>query len=157
MKRNYGFTILTKLKQFIKMKNEKYKIVIIPTENITNILKSDKEKNLSYVPNGESFGYTNQHLYIVDNSEKYIPEYSTILRPDNVIIKRITGLAYEGYINSESYATKKIIASTDPSLGLPLIDEEFIREYVKLQGDVEIEDIEYHKSENKYFIGYIEK
>ena len=73
----------------------------------------------------------NQHLYFVSD-EKIKKDDWFYYGRDNIIDK------YDGYfpMSPTSTTTFKVIATTDKSLGLPLIPDEFIKDYVKSNGQI---------------------
>lgn len=140
------------------------KVVMLPTEKTINCIViqyfRNKEKYLQYfdseVLREYPFeGYTEyeaeclvpQHLYIISNDE--IKEGIFYL---NLISNEILKSDFD--INYEQNHYKKIIASTDKSLNLPLISEGFIKKYVELQGKIDKVMVEFE--EISVFPGYVE-
>ena len=81
----------------------------------------------------------NVHLYIVSDEE--IVEGDIVIRPDNKILK-IQGDEYLAYIESESNATKKIIATTDTTWNLSKIPLEFLFKYSQENGEIKIVEVD---------------
>lgn len=74
-------------------------------------------------------GYSqNYHLYFTSNEE--IKNGDWVLMPDNTIHK-MSPSDMIGYLDSQSKATKKIIATTDTSLGLSQPSQSFIKAYIE--------------------------
>lgn len=86
----------------------------------------------------------NNHLYILSNDE--IKDFDWVLRPDGKVLQ-MTPTDMVHYLDSQSKATKKIIASTDeslyiqkfepiPQIGtyptiLPSLSQDFINQYIQ--------------------------
>lgn len=85
--------------------------------------------------------YHQQHLYIITNDEIkegdyfYADEYHTPEKAYNMESPLVNGFIQDH--------CKKIIASTDYTLGLPLIPEGFVKKYVELQGKIDKVMVEY--------------
>lgn len=108
----------------------KHKVVIISTNTNSHIYKNMTNNRLGYVTGKypedlEQFprqnGTQNQHLYILSNEDRKFGDY--FLRcHDNAIC--ITN-------QNPDLMSKKIIATTDKSLGLPIISTSFQEKYVR--------------------------
>lgn len=140
----------------------KCQVVILPTAEKASpsnlYLRNNKE--LQYGFKKETLTSKQpQHLYFV--SEREIKEDDWVLCDERMHIlsdpeywigkvKKIKNnwiFVEEGQGENPEW-TKKIEASTDPSLGLPLIPQSFIKKYVKKQGNIKKVMIE---AENKTF------
>ena len=84
---------------------KKAQVIMLPTENKTNLFLSDFNKILNVV-NQSSYYHTGQHLYIVNDDE--IKEGDWVLSKLNELV-----LLKKNYTN---FNYKKIIATTDKSL-----------------------------------------
>ena len=113
----------------------------------TPIGESPKEVNKLSISKNWSRGvldyYESQHLFILSDEE--ITHNDWVLLPNNEIHKMSpTDMIH--YLASQSKATKKIIATTDTSLGLPQPSQRFIEKYIEEynKGNVISEvDVEY--------------
>lgn len=136
------------------------KVVMLPTEKASKILTEDKI--LKFNPTGIEVGgnVEYQHLYFLSNDE--IKEEDWFIQADGgdskpILRKLVTEEEYHKtrYNNhyypyytgsksfpSKSWGCKKIIASTDESLGLPRPSNEFIKKYCKL-GSIDEVLVEY--------------
>ena len=114
------------------MKFKTHKVIMFSTENESNKLR--------LVLHGSKLGltYNNQikfhveekvkHLYILSDDE--IKEEDYVVLGDGKTLKRMYTKDVLDWANSYSSATKKIIASTDTSLGLPSPSEDFILKFI---------------------------
>lgn len=88
---------------------------------------NEKETTLFYAPssskNHERISY--QHLYFISDDEVKKGDWSL-----NIISGTLTNWI------GDSNTSHKVIASTDPSLGLPLIPRSYIQEYVNSNGSI---------------------
>jgi len=103
------------------------KVIMLPTKD-----RSSLGVNENQIPNGRydpAVYHEAQHLYLV--SEREIKEGDWCIYPNRIIGKLSHPYDGKTFINS-----KKIEATTDPSLGLPVIPQSFIEEYVAKQGNV---------------------
>ena len=75
------------------------------------------------------------NLYFI--SEREIKARDYVMLPDRKGVKFMNYSDILNYLESESFATKKIEASTDPYLNLPLIPQSFIEKYVEKQGKID--------------------
>lgn len=117
------------------------KVVMIATEKTGNILKSNSDGEImwSSIPTLPDVALTPQHLYFV--SEQEIKEVEWVFNKNTQSIYRIVKRPIiEGEV--------KIIATTDPSLGLPLIGQPFVEAYVKAQGKIKEVNLELIKRED---------
>ena len=143
----------------MEVKRKKCKIVMLPTEDKTNInlYKGKLNKNKIGDFDYRTFGTmllpgplieksTPQHLYITSDDE--IKEgdcmYDT---SENTTYKNI-GQGVSGY---------KIIATTDKSLGLPQPSKAFIEKYCKVGGinEVVVDYVEYSDSQVFHFMPFV--
>lgn len=96
---------------------------------------SGKEQTLWKNSNGQILfthsstpaGLQPQHLYLV--SDREIKEGDKYITYDNTICERYASIPLEG--------SRKVEATTDKSLGLSLIPQSFIEEYVQKQGEID--------------------
>jgi hypothetical protein len=114
----------------------KYKVVRLETEEKSNVFIGSESGELCYSPNKVK-NQNNQKLYIVSNGEielgdLVIVNEKFIVKANKVISRYYPhneGLGYHsdkggGYLFYEG--AKKLIATTDTDLDLPLIPKEFI-------------------------------
>ena len=123
----------------------KCKIVRLETSNISPILEEQESRKL-FLNSKHIFntkGHKNQHLYIISNDEIKEGDLfynATIGNTGIFTCKDIDNLYIQSKelgnfgINHNSKYCNKIIASTDPSLGLPSISQGFIEKYCQLGG-----------------------
>ncbi len=115
---------------------------MLPTEKISNIIKFHHQEALFYTKkdwdfNKDSGSY--QHLYILSDDE--IKEGDWIVCLDEIdtsIMNWDIELAVFQFNGGNCTSDKKIIATTDKSLGLPRPSNEFIKKYCELGGIDEI-------------------
>lgn len=101
------------------------------------VLAHDKDNKLSHIGSGDYFiGLLNQ-----------IEQCSTVRG------KEIEVVGKGGYYDKRASIFNKILASSDPSLKLPLIHPEFIQEYINLNGRIDQVIIELNKVEVKEYNG----
>ena len=113
-------------------------VVILPTEQYTNLCLGH---NLSYVESKNNisidaiwksiklqYPYKPQHLYIISDDE--IKENNTHFYNPHSGQLQISG-NHTDYIAINKNGCKKIIATTDVSLGLPQPSEQFIQKYIE--------------------------
>jgi len=90
--------------------------------------------------------YTAQHLYIVNDDViefndwffNLSLDFSTTLYKPYQLLGDSEHAEYEKTkLNSDKNVWKKIIASTDTNLNLPTVPDEFIKEYVRVNGQLE--------------------
>ena len=117
------------------MKTIKGKVVLFDTKDRTNILQHIYGLEYYENPIKSSFNTINKHLYIT--SDEDIEECDWIITENSKDICMV-GTNYGRLENA-----KKVIATTDESLNLPLIPQSFIENYIKEynKGNV-IENIE---------------
>jgi hypothetical protein len=116
------------------MKNtETYKVIILPTTNRTSKLWYDnKDKKHLFDPVGTKDA-TPQHLYAISDEEiKEGVDYYYDSH-NNLILKSSNNSDHK------VYGYKKIIATTDKSLGLPIFEQSFIKHYAEVGGIDEVE------------------
>jgi len=118
------------------MKYKIHKVVMLSTEKATREFKnliSYENKHLALArmsgvaPEKE---FRVHELYILSDDE--IQEEDYVVLGDGKTLKRMYTKDVLDWANSYSSATKKIIASTDTSLGLPSPSEDFILKYVEM-------------------------
>ncbi len=98
----------------MKNNSKTFKVVMLPVEKVS--------KNHLFLQNNTlyiSHGYGNQELYIVSDEKMLISDWCI----DNNVITLFN--------SKRSENSKKIIATTDKSLGLPLIDDSFLPIFIK--------------------------
>lgn len=123
------------------MKNTiEVKVVMLPTEWRTNTLQLMTDgDSISYAVVGD---YNNisigglmqaQHLYFTSDTkiEKYDGSWMLDTRSGAVAQNK------NNEITNWNSAIKKIVASTDPLLGLPAIPESFLKQYVAANGKID--------------------
>lgn len=112
-----------------KMKN----VVILPTNEKVNSLKGYKDLSLifyfknSYVNNGKSIEKELQHFHLYITSDEDIKDGDNnwvYYIPENIIILN------DKYSQANLKDCKKVIATTDTSLGLPQPSQAFIDAYI---------------------------
>lgn len=149
----YKFNKQTKVKQVMKTK-VKCKVVMLPTDNpnysANNANQLGKYKNgtllfcKGFDKEIESI-YQPQHLYIVSNEKikegGYVYIGNIEENPFNSFVEIITD---KSNINIANELGFKVIASTDKSLGLPLVSEDFIKAYCKVEGKIDDVMVEYN-------------
>lgn len=112
----------------------KSKVVMLPAKSKVNgmlvkdISEQDKILSIKHNWSHEHEDYIGQHLYVT--SDEVIKECDLVLMPDNTIHKMSPSDMID-YLDSQSKATKKIIATTDKSIGLPEPSKEFLDVYIK--------------------------
>ncbi len=104
---------------------EKAKNVFLIKGNNTGSLEKVSQ-TLSYNEKWQNPFYTPQHLYILSGEEIKKGEYITDY---NVIVKYIDSGIVDP--NKSLVKYKKVIATTDKSLGLPLIHDSFLPPFIK--------------------------
>ena len=95
-----------------------------------------------------------QHLYITSDEE--IKENSLVLLPNNTI-HRMNASDMISYLDSQSKATKLIIATTQPFMNLPQPSQQFIEKYIEEynKGNVITKvDVEYDADYNERYKAY---
>lgn len=134
---------------------EKCKVVMLPTENASNIVKRivPDESIIYYknsVDNTETF-HNPQHLYILSDEE--IKEGDYVI---DIYIDVLLGKMEKSDFPTFNKDLKKVISSTDKSLNLPELSVEFIKKYCKLSGidEVLVEYVKKHTKliDNEFFI-----
>lgn len=140
----------------------KCKCVLTPTEKaIDNGIIKNLYDNTLFIADRKKLGnkifeagvlssqyigvYQPQHLNVI--SDEDVKEYDWVLKPDGTVLK-IFGNDYIAYLESNSNATKKIIASNNPELTtfkgagiyfpIPTISESFIEFYCEKGGVDEV-------------------
>lgn len=130
-------------------------ITLSPTE--LDIAKADSSSGLYNTVAPDNFVYQAQHLYFCSDDE--IKEGDWFI---NIITNRIFGPAtyadVENRRDGKDYMVK-VVASTDSSLGLPLIPQSFLQEYVRSNGNIKEVWLEQQRwaKESKEGGGYLHK
>lgn len=125
------------------------KVVMLPTTSISQVILTSSKDLLYFVKNNKSkyVNYHNQHLYILSDEEikegdwYYNYDYNYIkqcLEMDKELIKNALFYELGSTVFDYSKDCKKIIASTDKSLGLLEIEQDFIKEYCEKGGIDEV-------------------
>ncbi len=133
------------------MKNtKKFKIIMLSSEKANNIILSPlnklaiREDSKSY----EVYGFKIQNLYIVSDEKVKEGDYC---KSNPFPICGNTGILHcsgSGVKQANIDNCKKIIATTDKTLGLPIIPDQFLTDYIKSYNEgkqiteVELEMIE---------------
>lgn len=113
------------------MKTQTVKVVMLPTDDISDIAKFE---SLEYDKVGfDPTIVDTQHLYLVSDEKVNIGDWD--YNPNGT--PKIQKQTNEVTQDVRDYGWRKIIASTDPSLGLPIIPQNFIQQYVEAQGKIE--------------------
>lgn len=107
-------------------------VIILPTEDWTNLYMNTKSKKLGFINiktpanlQKEANYNKNQHIYFLSKREIPINGYGW----HEVIPDEIHKMEF-GFKDPENYnQLYKVEASTDASLGLPVISESFIKDY----------------------------
>ena len=110
------------------MKNtQTFQVVMLPTEKATKLFLDSSDRLIldkKEDTNPEDKGTSNQHLYIISKEKPQIGDwcinYSLLYQIDD-----------RDSLNHVFLRWKKIIATTDKSLGLPLIHDSFLSPYIK--------------------------
>lgn len=110
------------------------KPILLPTKEATYLYYKTVDE-LALLPSAEVMSFingqsANQHLYIIDTEAKI--EEGDWYELNGKVLQLTED---DSHIHNQA---KKIIATTDKSLNLPLINEEFVKEYVEKQGKIEI-------------------
>lgn len=154
----------------MEVKRVRAKVIMLRTTDNSNIsiIHYCNELQYSNTITSESALSSNQHLYFTTDEE--IKEGDYFLDDDrlskhsnngepNYIVRKChsikNGWIFFDTIESEGCNpdwSKKIVASTDKSLGLPQPSEAFVEKYVELGGIDEV-DIELKSSDLDYFFG----
>ena len=95
------------------------KVVMLPTNEKTNIINT----NQGLLYNSNDYIGINQHLYIISDDE--------IKEGDYYIIDDIPELLKNNGLKFIDDYCKKVIATTDTSLGLPQPSKQFIEKYIE--------------------------
>lgn len=116
------------------------KVVMLSTKKESNIVADDQSKALVWLDNPNSALWGFQHLYLVANDEIKNGDYCY----DKVLNLTFTidEFADFKYVNQTDNVLK-IIATTDISLGLPLIPKSFVEAFVKKQGKITEANVEF--------------
>ena len=139
-------------------KRARAKVHMLPTEDIENYPLYIHDKGYLIEGKyrvGEPSG-TQKHLYFTTDEEikegdyvvqtNFEKSHSSIIKIENEIQKK-----FANYKNG-SFIKRKIVATTDKSLGLPEPSQAFIQKYCELGGIDEV-DIELKSSDLDYFFG----
>lgn len=109
------------------------KPILLPTKDSSHIIRYDEESKLKYSTYPATGKILMYHLYIID-------EKAEIKEDDWYIDNRVINdpvVSNTLMHDDKIFACKKIIATTDKLLNLPLINEEFVKLYVERQGKIE--------------------
>ena len=87
--------------------------------------------------------YNFYHLYFISDEKIQIGDYYTIY--DSMSIHKAGGMNQQWY----NEMCKKVVASTDSSLSLPMIPESFVKEYIETNGEINEVFIETINIDNK--------
>lgn len=126
------------------------KVIMLPTDKASKLCLADDNK-LVLSDKGEDLDYiiNRQHLYITSDDEIKKGDWTIDIgckEPHGRLTTIDNQTELDRYINADNgYNIKKVIASTDPSLGLPLIPESFIQAYVKAEGKIDEVQVEYEE------------
>lgn len=125
------------------MKHKKCRVVRLATKGLSNIAIGNETGRLLYFP---AKGVTNelhnnkiqtQHLYILSDEE--IKEGDYFMNTGTPVLSEPASLKDCTYIKQNNLVSlKKIIVSTDQSLGLPRPSGSFIKKYCELGGIDEV-------------------
>lgn len=114
------------------MKKQPIQVVMLPTKDLTNIIKRGDDNSLVYyeLPNEANVTHSNQHLYItVSQDINPIKEgdsgYFISLDFDIPIVVKVDNVNEEDL----EHIDYKIICTTDLKLNLPQVQQSFIAEY----------------------------
>lgn len=110
---------------------------MLPTEKATSVIKQGVSSTLYYYSKPASAAtkhlYVNQHLYFISDEEIKLGDYYFRLGAKEIY-------RGSGYTND----CRKVIASTEKLVDVPLIPQEFIENYCEVGGVDEVE-IEYEE------------
>lgn len=141
-------------------KETQYKIVVLSAEK-SNIISNLLFAGRLFLNDKEVLRCGNiqpEHLYILGLNENLKINDKILYKNTHiytVLEFDAVGVICENDFKATFNEINKIVATTNYSLNIPLIDEEFVKEYVNLQGELKINNIEYYVNENKYFVGYL--
>lgn len=116
----------------------KCKIVLLESPTGTLMLEKDITWNIPGTFRGTKF-----HLYFVSDDEIQVGDYYTIY--DSKAIHKASGMNQNWY----NEMCKKVVATTDQSLNLLEIPDQFINYYLDNNGDVD--EVEVNKYESTIF------
>lgn len=109
-----------------------YKTLMIPTKS-SNIVLYQISKKLDYFETEfslqEGKSGIPQHLYVLDTKAEI--KEGDVVKLGSGGIHKMSNKDMLDYLESDSIATYKIIASTDPSLKLPVIGKSYIEYFIK--------------------------
>jgi hypothetical protein len=126
------------------MKNSlKCNVVMIPTEEASHVhLVGDKIHVGAFIFGMVKPKRKNQHLYITSNRKIKMEEWFINVK-NNHLIKAVDHEGFLGYFSSDGFAFlyiqewhQKVESSTNPSLNLPMISQQFIFEYAYKNGEI---------------------
>jgi hypothetical protein len=123
------------------MKKE-IQVVMLPTEKVSKegmICKRPSDGALAIIncltvedPNHKKLGYINNHLYFLSDEKIEIGDWILSgVNSDSLQPKQVTS---QTLIDDLFPWEKKIVATTDPQLGLPRPSNEFLKKYCELGG-----------------------
>lgn len=122
------------------------KVVMLPTNKESKI-RIDNNDKMSYEPHGKSLycdglTYIYQNLYFISNDDIKEGDYFLSAFESYVLRNKEGEYAEYGTKDSINRKHKKIYATTDTTLGLPLIPSTFVEAYVEAQGKIDNVQIE---------------
>ncbi len=113
------------------------KVIMLPTKKANikgQICQFDYGLNIAGV---EDIGYPAQHLYFVCDENIKKGEYGLDTFIKNCLPNPIKFDELEEELWAKDKHWKKVIATTDIDIGLPLIPDSFIQDYVKVEGKID--------------------
>jgi hypothetical protein len=132
-------------------------VMLLPTEDKKALILSYlTDKSLRYFPNEywSNRDLSKRHLYILSDDKPQVDDWYYCFISGKVLQHKNN--CSKAYYDSDK--TKKIISSTDPSLGLPQPSPQFIQKYVELfnKGEV-IEEclVDYYSKLGERFAGVV--
>lgn len=143
---------------------KKHKIIILPTKDITNLVKSTSRygglfESKYYTPMKE-MGDSYQHLYIISDDKIEKNDWfnhktdATNTVHKCILIEGKFGIIGNDIINYFRNNCRKIISSTDISLDLPIILQFSTQEYIKSNENIKEIEVEYEEKGNYYTDNY---
>jgi len=118
--------------QFIKCK-----VVILPTDKATKFGIQYQTNKLAFNP---KLPFEGHHLYILNDEEvkegDYIIDFGAYKTPLLFCVRHSSDLTYLNHETKKGITIFKIIATTDTSLNLPLIPDDFIQAFCENNGEM---------------------
>jgi len=106
---------------------ENYLAIMLPTENRSKLHYHKDNHTLTYgnIEIDNSYIWVNQHLYILSDDHIDVGDWYYVPKVDKVI---------KHYGTHEIFTTffKKVIATTDKSLNIDVIPDEYVENYCKI-------------------------